>query len=115
MTAAVAHQRCWNHLEREAVARCPECTRSFCRECIVEHEDRILCASCLQRLLRAQPAQRARFTALLAVAGVMLGFFTAWLFFYFAGRILLTFPASFHDGTVWHSLGIVTTGVPPAS
>ena len=27
------YQRCFNHVLREAVARCPECLRYFCREC----------------------------------------------------------------------------------
>jgi hypothetical protein len=25
-----------------------------------------------------------------------------WLAFYLVGKILLSFPASFHDGTLWH-------------
>jgi hypothetical protein len=44
---AVAHQRCLHHHEREAVARCPECGHYFCRECITEHDERVICASCL--------------------------------------------------------------------
>jgi hypothetical protein len=41
----ITQQRCLNHMLREAVARCPECSRFFCRECITEHEDKVLCAS----------------------------------------------------------------------
>ena len=41
------HQRCFNHMLREAVACCPECRRYFCRECVTEHEDKVLCAACL--------------------------------------------------------------------
>ena len=43
-------QRCRNHAEREAVARCPGCGHHFCRECVTEHDDRILCAACLRKL-----------------------------------------------------------------
>ena len=43
----LSQQRCFNHTSREAVARCPECGRFFCRECITEHDDRVLCAVCL--------------------------------------------------------------------
>ncbi|MBT8374528.1 MAG: rhomboid family protein, partial [Deltaproteobacteria bacterium] len=32
----LALQRCNNHGQREAVARCPKCRRYFCRECITE-------------------------------------------------------------------------------
>ena len=43
-------QRCFNHAGREAVARCPECSRYFCRECISEHRGRVVCAGCLASL-----------------------------------------------------------------
>ena len=42
-------QRCWNHEAREAACRCPACGRSYCRECVSEHEGRLLCAACLSR------------------------------------------------------------------
>ena len=41
----LVHQRCFNHMLREAVACCPECRRYFCRECVTEHEDKVLCAA----------------------------------------------------------------------
>ena len=50
--AAVALQRCLHHGEREAIARCPECGSFFCRECITEHDERVLCASCLAKITR---------------------------------------------------------------
>jgi hypothetical protein len=33
------------------------------------------------------------------------GLFTAALFFYWIGQILLLVPTSFHDGTLWKSIG----------
>jgi hypothetical protein len=97
----LAHQRCLHHASREAVARCPECAQFFCRECITEHDDRVICAACLRRL--ARPTLRERFRWLhLGLAGqLILGVLTAWLFFYLAGRTLVVMPADFHEGTLW--------------
>jgi len=55
----LAYQRCLNHTFREAVARCPECGHYFCRECITEHEDRVVCASCLRKLVESSAGGRA--------------------------------------------------------
>lgn len=50
MTAPVTLQtRCWHHGDREAVCRCLSCRRSFCRECVTEHEERFLCSDCLAK------------------------------------------------------------------
>lgn len=98
----LTHQRCLHHAEREAVARCPECGGYFCRECIVEHEDRVICAACLKKVARKSETKRIRFAGIFRSLQFAFGIFTAWLFFYFAGRLLLTIPASFHDGTLWH-------------
>jgi hypothetical protein len=54
-------QRCFNHGMREAAARCPECGRFYCRECITEHDDRVLCSACLKKLARAPLAKRPAF------------------------------------------------------
>ena len=84
-------QSCWNHESRQAVCRCPECRRSFCRECISEHESRLLCAACLRAIAHAPPPpprSPAVFIAL-ALAGVFLG----WLIFFIAGEAVITFVA----------------------
>ena len=97
----VSHQHCANHLEREAVARCPQCRGYFCRECISEHEGRVLCSRCLEQLASATTSPRREnhhlFHAGACVAGILVG----WMFFYFGGRLLVMIPASFHEGTVW--------------
>jgi hypothetical protein len=94
-------QRCRNHPAREAVARCPGCARYFCRECISEHEGRVLCASCLAEILARGAVPRRRLARLgrcvLAFAGIV----TAWIFFDLFGHVLLKIPASFHEGTIW--------------
>ena len=103
MSARLSLQRCLHHAEREAVARCPECRRFFCRECIVEHEDRVICAGCLARLT-ATPvsgARGSRLRAVLPLSGVVAGVFVAWLSFYFIGRMLLAIPSDFHASKLW--------------
>jgi len=61
----LAHQRCFNHVQREAVARCPQCRGYFCRECITEHDDRVICAGCLSKLVRKSALPRRTLTGLL--------------------------------------------------
>jgi hypothetical protein len=89
------------HDYREAVARCPLCRNSYCRECVTEHEGRVVCAACLKKALGPRAESRHRFrrflTAGLPVAGLLL----AWWLFYGIGRILITIPASVHDGSGW--------------
>jgi uncharacterized paraquat-inducible protein A len=97
----LAHQRCFNHAAREAVARCPECECCFCRECITEHDDRVVCAACLKKLARQPLGRRIAFARLLPLAQCALGVFIAWFFFFLIGEALLKIPASFHEGTLW--------------
>ena len=73
-------QRCFNHHLREAVARCPECTHFFCRECITEHDDRIICAACLRKLARKPSSDRRGFAGLLRFTQFVLGLAAAWSF-----------------------------------
>ncbi len=99
---SLAFQRCFNHAAREAVARCPECKQYFCRECITEHDDRVLCAACLAKLARKPPIQRRAFLQLWRLAQCALGLLIAWYFFFLIGESLLKLPDSFHEGTLWH-------------
>src|SRR5437588_2091772 len=94
-------QRCFNHHLREAVARCPECTHFFCRECITEHDDRIICAACLRKLARKPSSDRRGFAGLLRFTQFVLGLAAAWFFFYLIGEALLALPDSFHEGEFW--------------
>jgi len=96
-------QRCANHEFREAASRCPVCHRYFCRECVTEHEDRVLCADCLRKLIAREAVRtsglRGLLRGLLPIGGLLL----AWLFFYGVGRTLLLIPAAVHDGSIWES------------
>ena len=94
-------QRCFNHATREAVARCPECGQFFCRECVTEHEDRVVCAACLKKLTYKPLAQRFRLAQLFRLAQCLLSLLIAWYFFFLIGEILVKLPDSFHEGTLW--------------
>jgi hypothetical protein len=100
---SIALQRCWNHGTREAVARCPECGRSYCRECVVEHEDRIICSSCLAKLMQAaeKPARKWSFRPLLRFAATFTGIIIAWFIFFSLGRSMLAIPDDWHADTIW--------------
>lgn len=96
-------QRCWNHELREAVCRCPECGNSFCRECVTEHQSRLLCAACLRSLARARertlPASRRALTAVvMALAGLTI----AWVVFFAAGEAMLTLAVR-AEQTAWQN------------
>jgi hypothetical protein len=93
MTGALIHQRCWNHELREAVCRCPACGRHFCRECVTEHELRLLCATCLQSIARSAPARRHRSRTLLGPLAALGGLLVSWSIFYIGGEILLEIAA----------------------
>src|SRR2546430_2101954 len=76
-----SEQRCFNHAVREAVAPCPQCRRFYCRECITEHEDRVLCAACLKGLAQTQIQGRRRLHGIVRLVQVVTGLFIAWMFF----------------------------------
>ena len=97
----IAQQRCFLHEFREAVARCPLCRNAFCRECVTEHEGRVVCAACLKKILIEQSAKKRRFLRLVAAALPIIGLLIAWIVFYGIGRTLMLVPASVHDGTAW--------------
>ena len=93
---SIAQERCFNHASREAVARCPECGRTFCRECISEHDDRVICAFCLKRLSK-KAVRRYRLAGLVRLAQILMGVLLLWSSFYLLGKALLTIPSSFHE------------------
>src|SRR5271165_6140445 len=86
-------QRCSNHSLREAAVQCPSCKRFFCRECVTEHQGRMICVGCVAARVAAQPGARfqARWT-IMAAAGIVL----AWLLFYYLGLTLTRIPSEFH-------------------
>jgi hypothetical protein len=103
--ASLHQTKCFNHAGREAVARCPLCHNFFCRECVTEHDGRLICATCLAKPEEAKEHKPSRIlpavgNALKASVGLLL----AWLVFYAIGQILLMVPDSFHSGDIWSAL-----------
>src|SRR5450755_1907426 len=94
--ATLRQRRCDNHPQREASARCPECGRFFCRECITEHDDRVLCASCLAKLSVKKTKGTASWDWVprlgLACVAAALVFFALLLI----GNLLVSIPSHFH-------------------
>ncbi len=104
----LVHQRCLNHADREAAARCPECQRFFCRECVSEHETRILCAACLSQIGSSEKPSSSRLSFLLEIFQAALACAVIWFIFYLIGLTLLAIPTSFHDGSIWKSANFDT-------
>ena len=102
MTNPLIHQRCVNHAMREAVARCLECRGFFCRECVTEHDERLICAACLRALLAPiERKLRLRLGPVLCLVQGAFGLFLLWFGFYLIARVLLWIPAAFHEVTLW--------------
>ncbi|HXQ81910.1 MAG TPA: hypothetical protein VN775_11390 [Opitutaceae bacterium] len=94
-------QRCARHPGREAAARCPSCGGFFCRECVVEHSGRLLCAPCLAKQAAGGERRRRRLLALRRQLALAAALFAAGLVFYALGSLLLNVPPDFHEGTIW--------------
>jgi hypothetical protein len=102
MAGISLQQRCWNHEAREAVCRCPACGRSFCHECVTEHELRLLCAGCLSGLMPAGQSRRSAWRSLLPGAMLLAGFLLAWIFFYGAA-VSLSFFTERAEQSSWQN------------
>ncbi len=97
----VSRQRCFYHWQREAVARCPECRRFYCRECVTEHVDRLLCAACLAKITTPLARSHKSFQPIALFLQSLAGFILLWAVFYYAAQILLAIPSPVHEGTTW--------------
>jgi hypothetical protein len=102
MTNLTIHQRCWTHEAREAVCRCPECGRSFCRECVTEHDGRLLCAACLKTLAQVPTSRRGGLRRLIPAAMALAGILLAWLVFFGAGAAFNLFASRLEQSS-WQS------------
>jgi len=97
--SSLAQARCFQHVSREAVARCPSCERFHCRECVTEHDGRMICRLCLDALVESEAKSSSGFFTSLrgwALAGA--GYFLAVYVFYKIGAVLLSIPSKFHSG-----------------
>jgi hypothetical protein len=97
----LTHQRCFNHSEREAAARCTGCRQFFCRECVTEHDDRVLCSVCLQKLVKRPLTERGALVGAARLAQCFLSVLLLWFLFYVVGGWLASSPTTSHEGTFW--------------
>lgn len=95
----LAARRCLLHMDREAAVRCPVCHEYFCRECVTEHDNRFVCASCLRELPSKKTAPKRSLSWLTLPFWLCFGFSLAWFVFYVLGRLLLFVPPSVQDGS----------------
>lgn len=101
--ATLARQKCFFHGSREAAGICLDCGRYFCRECLTEHDSRVICASCLEN--HTSSVKKTSGFALIRCTGYFLvAFVLLWFVFYRFGMTLAELPSSFHEGTLWKDL-----------
>jgi len=91
----ILDQRCFHHELREAVAQCPSCKLFFCRECVIEHEGRMICVTCVNALAR-DALKTGRGAGARWVVTAVAGLLIAWLVFYYLGLTLARIPSKFH-------------------
>lgn len=99
------HAHCLNHPRREAAARCTSCGQSYCRECVTSLEGRMVCSTCYRSKTEIKAKVPRDWFVLFAVMQSTVGFALIWFTVWFMGRILLSIPARFHEGTVWERFG----------
>lgn len=94
----LVHHRCFVHASREAAARCPSCRQHYCRECVTEHDGRLLCAACLRK--KTEPVVRPRRNLRFLTGPIQLiaGIVFCWVAFYLLGQLLLQTPSEWHEG-----------------
>ncbi len=102
---SLERRRCAHHADREAVARCPACQRFFCRECVAEHDGRVLCARCLAWSNDRRVTRRVLLRRLAPLLQLALGLLLLWGCFFYLGQALILVPDHFHEGTIWPTGG----------
>lgn len=101
----LAKTMCSIYPDRPAAARCPVCRNFFCAECITEHEGRLICTSCLAKVLTPSKTIARPWRVSLWPAAQFLGaVLVTWLTFAFLAGFLRDLPDEFHDGTVWEQV-----------
>ena len=84
----IALARCQRHPGREAAARCPSCQQSFCRECVTEHDGRMLCLGCFAKRSQREAVGGAGWERVGWAVGAVGGGVVAWLFFLGVGELI---------------------------
>ncbi len=94
-------QRCFHHPQREASARCPECSRYYCRECITEHDDRVVCASCLAKITLKKETSVRHWALVPRLMLALVAVLVVYAVIVLVGNALLSMPSAFHDAGGW--------------
>jgi hypothetical protein len=92
---------CLNHPRREAAARCTSCGQPFCRECITEFEGRMVCGACYRQKAGLKEKPPRDLAWITVSAQIVIGVALLWLGAWVLGRVLLSIPSEFHEGTTW--------------
>jgi hypothetical protein len=103
MALDLSTRQCFNHAAREAVAKCPGCGRFFCRECVTEHDSRVLCAQCIPGAGKHNVAPLRKLKALVRLGQFALAFFVIWFTVFMLGKGLMLLPASFSETPSWQT------------
>ncbi len=101
---SLARALCHNHPAREAAARCVECKRPFCRECVTPLDRRMFCAECYRAKTEKKVRKKRDWFLVSASVQTFFGLLLLWATFYFIGKLLLDIPSSFHEGAVWEKI-----------
>ena len=96
--ATLEATRCFLHEDREAAARCPECSRFYCRECVTEHKGRVICSGCLAESAPKKKESKGTLGRILAPLKVVIALVVIWFVFLTVGVWLLEMPSEFHEG-----------------
>lgn len=97
----LARSFCQLHPARAAAALCPRCRRFFCRECVTEHADLLLCKSCIERAGETAARRRRLIEWPMRIGSLAAGLLIVYVIFYFAGQILAWIPPYYHSGKSW--------------
>jgi hypothetical protein len=81
-----ATRRCFIHANREAASLCVTCRRSFCRECVVDHEGRLMCNACLAKATKRPATRESRLAILTGPINILCAVVLCWFVFYMVGR-----------------------------
>ena len=95
------HRRCFHHANREAAAKCLECQRFYCRECVSEHAGQVLCRECIIRIAPTDnKSKKLKNFPGLSLLKFGVGLLICWYAFSLLGDIMLSLPSAFHEGRV---------------
>jgi len=82
--------RCQNHIEREAAAICMKCQNYFCKECITEYDDKMLCKNCIDDLLKKNKTTHRKKINLKQFFAIITTTLFLWIIFYSSGKFLIS-------------------------